>query len=303
MKTKPKRIKMNIVNNTKKGTRANRKRLTAQSLLRAIVYFIIVFIFTFPFLWMVLSSFKSSGEIFRYAFPLSWKTIFPPNPTFENFVAVFSEHKFGVNLANSIFVSLAQVLGSLLVCSFAAFALSRIKFRGRNAVMLLILITAMVPFEVILIPLFIVIRDLGIINSYLALILPAISSPFSVFLLRQSFADLPKDFDEAAVVEGANLFQIYWHIILPNSKSSLITVALLGFMNSWNSFLWPLIVLQDPKKQMIQVALASFTNPSELPAWGEIFAAATIATVPVLILFITLQKYYIQGFVLSGIKG
>jgi multiple sugar transport system permease protein/putative chitobiose transport system permease protein len=185
----------------------------------------------------------------------------------------------------------------------AAFVFARLRFSGQNILFSMILLSAMIPFEVIMIPLYIVIRIMHLQNTYWSLFLPWIAYPFGIFLLRQAIIEIPRDFDEAAMVEGASLPQIFWYVILPNIRPALVTVALLTFLFSWNAFLWPLIVMQDADKQLIQVALASFTVPSELPAWGEIFAAASVATLPVLILFLTLQRYYIKGVVLSGIKG
>jgi multiple sugar transport system permease protein/putative chitobiose transport system permease protein len=252
---------------------------------------------------MVFSSFKTTEEIFRYTYPFTWKTLFPPNPTFENYVSVFMRWRFGRKLLNSIFVASAQVIGTLATCSLAAYVFGRMRFPGRDALFGLVLLGAMIPFEVIMIPLYLVVRSIDLQNTYWALFLPWLAYPFGIFLLRQAFMEIPRDYDEAAIVEGANHFQIFWHVILPNTRSALVTVSLMTFLFSWNQFLWPLIVMQDQNKQLVQVALASFTVPSELPAWGEIFAAATVTTLPVLILFLVLQRYYIEGVVMSGIKG
>lgn len=268
-----------------------------------LVVLLVITIFLLPFLWMILSSFKTTAEIFRYTYPFSWKTLIPPEPTLENFVSIFVRWKFGRKLLNSVLVSSAQVVGTLATCSLAAFVFGRLRFKGRDALFAVVLLSAMIPFEVIMIPLYLVVRSLEIQNTYWALFLPWLAYPFGIFLLRQAFMEIPRDFDEAAMVEGANLFQIFWYVILPNTRPAMVTVALMTFLFSWNQFLWPLIIMQDADKQLVQVALASFTVPSELPAWGEIFAAASVATIPVLILFLALQRYYIRGVVMSGIKG
>jgi ABC-type glycerol-3-phosphate transport system permease component len=176
-------------------------------------------------------------------------------------------------------------------------------FRGRDLIFAIIMITAMMPFEAIIVPLYMVMRSLELTNSYFALFLPWIANPFGIFLLRQTFIEIPRDYDEAAKVEGASYFQIFWHIILPNSRPALVTLALISFLLSWNSFMWPLIVMHDPDKQLIQVAIATFTQPGELPKWGNIFAGATAATIPILIIFLALQRYYVRGVVMSGVKG
>lgn len=272
-------------------------------LFNMIVFLIIIAIFLLPFVWMVFSSFKTTPEIFRYTYPFSWKTLFPPNPTLANYFSIFVRWDFGQKLLNSILVSSAQVIGTLLTSSLAAYVFARLNFKGRDLLFGIILLSAMIPFEVIMIPLFLVVKSFGMQNTYWALFLPWLAYPLGIFLLRQAFLEIPRDFDEAAMVEGASLPQIYWHIILPNARPAMVTVSLLTFLFSWNAFLWPLIIMQDADKQLVQVALASFSVPSEIPAWGEIFAAATITTLPVLILFLALQRYYIRGVVMSGIKG
>lgn len=264
---------------------------------------VVISVFIFPYAFMVLSSFKPNEDVFRYAYPLSWKTIIPPSPTLENYPDVFLANNFSRKLLNSLLVSLAQVLGTLVVCSLAAFAFSRYQYRGRDILFAAFVLTALVPFEVMMIPLFSIIRNLNLQNTYWAYFLPWIASPFGILLLRQAFIEVPKDLDDAALIEGASKFQVFWHVILPNTKPSLITLSLFSFISSWNSFLWPLIVVQDPKKQLVQVAIASLFKPHEYPNWGGIFAAASISTIPVLIIFLMLQRYYVEGVVLSGIKG
>lgn len=264
---------------------------------------LVTFLFIAPYLWMIFSSFKSTADIFRYSFPVTWKTFLPPDPTVANYVQVFVRWGFAQKLFNSLFVAVCQVIGTLAVCSLSAFIFARVRFRGKNLLFALVMLTAFVPFEITIIPLYMVVRELGLQNTYASLYLPWVASAFGIFLLRQAFVEIPKELEDAAMVEGASLFQIFRHVILPNARPTLITLALVNFLWSWNSFLWPLIVMQDAKKQVIQVGIATFTIPTELPAWGDIFAAASVATVPVLILFLVLQRYYIRGVVLSGMKG
>ena len=145
-----------------------------------------------------------------------------------------------------------------------------------------------------MIPLFGVVRNLRLQNTYWAYFLPWIASPFGILLLRQAFIEVPRDLDDAAIVEGASKFQVFWHVILPNTKSSIITLSLISFITSWNAFLWPLIVVQDQKKQLVQVAIASLFKPHEYPNWGSIFAAASISTLPVLLVFLFMQRHYVR---------
>ncbi len=256
-----------------------------------------------PYEWTFTSAFKPDKDIFRYAYPISWKTFWPPNPTIQNFVKVFRDWKFGRNLMNSLIAAVLQMTGTLVVSSLAAFTLTRVRWKASGFVFALIMLVALVPFEVIIVPLYVVVRTLGWTRSFLVLFVPWIASPFGIFQLRQAFIEIPKDFDEAAMIEGAKPFQIFWYVILPNAKSSLVTLALMSFLASWNSFMWPLIALQDVSKQVIQVAIATFSLPYNDPAWGAIFAGATLGTVPVLILFIALQRYYVRSAVMSGLKG
>ncbi len=256
-----------------------------------------------PYEWMFTSAFKTDGEIFRYAYPISWKTFWPPNPTLENFVKVFRDWKFGRNLMNSVIAALAQMSGTVVISSLAAFALTRMKWKGSNLVFGIIMLVALVPFEVIMVPLYVVVRSLRLTRNFLVLFVPWIASPFGIFQLRQAFAEIPRDFDEAALIEGASPFQIFWNVILPNTKSSLVTLSLMSFLWSWNAFMWPLIAMQDVTKQVIQVAIATFTLPYQLPEWGAIFAGATLGTLPVLILFVLLQRYYVRSALMSGLKG
>jgi ABC-type glycerol-3-phosphate transport system permease component len=179
---------------------------------------------------------------------------------------------------------------------------ARLRFPGRDILFGIVMLTALIPLDVLMIPLYIVIRSLDLQSTYWALFLPWIANPFGIFLLRQAFIEIPRDLDEAALVDGASLYQVFWHVILPNSRAALATLALMSFLWSWNAFLWPLIVMQDANKQVVQVAIATFTIPQELPAWGQIFAASSVATVPILIVFIALQRYYIRGVVISGMK-
>lgn len=260
------------------------------------------FVFLLPFVWMFLTSFKPTSEVFQYTFPLSWKTFIPPNPTLENYGSIFSTWGFHRYLINTLIVAASQMLGACLFSSLAAYVFARIQFRGRSLVFALTMLTAFVPFDVIVVPLYVVMRSLNLVSTYMALFLPNIFTPFGIFLMRQAFLEIPREFDEAAVIEGASPFAIFWHIILPNARPALITLALIQFMFSWNNFIWPLVIMQNPQKQVIQVALANFRTIANFPLFGELFAGATVATVPILILFFALQRYFIRGMLMSGMK-
>lgn len=264
---------------------------------------IVIFVlFVTPFVWMVASAFKSQNDIFKDLFPLSIWTFLPNQPTLDNFASVLGERGLGKNLLNSAIVAVAQVVLTAVVCSMAAFAFARLHFWGRDPLFGLVLIAALIPFEVNMVPLYQVVRGMGLQSTYWALFLPWIANPFGIFLLRQAFLEVPRDYEDAAFIDGASHLQVFWHVILPLARPALVTLVLLTFLWSWNAFLWPLIVMQDPSKQVVQVAIAGFNAPEVIPAWGDIFAASTVATLPVLALFLALQRHYIRGMALSGMK-
>ena len=262
----------------------------------------VVVVFATPFVWMFGSAFKTQGDIFSHAYPLSWETIIPSRPTFDNFASVIFGRGIGRNFLNNIIVAAAQVVLTVAVCAMAAFVFARMRFRGRDALFGLVVFSALIPFEATMIPLFQVMGSLELRSTYFSLFLPWIANPLGIFLLRQAFIEVPREYEEAAIVEGASRFQVFWNIVLPMSRPALITLTLLTFLWSWNSYLWPLIVMQDPSKQVIQVAIASFSAPEQLPAWGDIFAASALATIPVLSVFLLLQRYYVRGVAMSGLK-
>jgi multiple sugar transport system permease protein len=280
-------------------------RILPQRQSLVLVAFLCSLIFIFPFAWMILTSFKSSSDVFRYASPLTWGTFFPPEPTLNSYRTIFGEaYQFQRNLINSLIVASGQVASTTVICSLAAFVFARISFWGRDQLFALVLLTAFIPLEVTVVPLYLVMRRLDLTSSYFALFLPFVFSPFGVFLLRQAFLDIPRELDEAARIDGAGWLAIYWHVILPNAVPALVTQALIQFMWSWNNFLWPLVVMEDPNKKVAQVAIAAFTEAgSNRPLWGELFASSSAATIPVLIVFFILQRYYVRGVLMSGLKG
>lgn len=260
--------------------------------------------FVVPFLWMFLAAFKPQAEIFQYVYPLSWKTFIPQEWTLENFARLLAldPYPFTRYLGNSLFVALAVTAGSLVVNSMAAYAYARLDFPFRNLLFVLSLATVIVPFEAFAIPLYLEMRTFDWVNSYKALIIPWIANGAGIFLLRQFFLDIPRDLIEAARIDGCSHIGAFARIVLPNSVPALITFALIRFQASWDSFFWPLIVAPSPEKRVVQVAIATFTTEVQTQ-WGLTFAASTLATLPILLLFLFLQRYYVQGVLMSGIKG
>jgi ABC-type glycerol-3-phosphate transport system permease component len=258
--------------------------------------------FALPFIWMVSSSFKPFDEIMQNVFPLTWKTFVPVQPTFQNFVEIFTQQDFGQYFFNSLLVAFAQIVGTLFISAPAAFALSRMSFRGRDVLFGIIVATMLIPFDVVVVPLFITVRDLHLQDTYWALFLPFVFNPFAIFLLRQAFTEVPRELDEAATIDGANLGQIFWNVVLANSKPALITLAMVTFLYSWNAFFWPLVVMQSDSRQVVSVFIGKQIT-LQMSYWGRMFAACTVASIPVIGVFMWLQRYYVRGIATTGLKG
>lgn len=271
---------------------------------RYLIMTVVALIFIIPFVWMFLAAFKPQEEIFQYIYPVGWKTFIPQTWTLENFQRLLDldPYPFTRYLGNSVFVAVSVTLGSLVVNSMAAYAFARLRFPGRDLLFILSLATVMVPFEAFAIPLYLEMRTFDWVNSYKALIIPWIANGAGIFLLRQFFLDIPRDLIEAARIDGCSHLSAFWRIVIPNSVPALITFALIRFQASWDAFFWPLIVAPSPEKRVVQVAVATFTTEVQTQ-WGLTFAASTLATLPILLLFLFLQRYYVQGVVMSGMKG
>lgn len=274
-----------------------------RSLFVVAVILAIVCCFLAPYAWIVSSSFKNQLTVFADVTPLSWRAFLPVGGTLENYNTLFQRTNVLTALLNTAIVAGGQVLLTLFLCAMAAYALTRISFPGAKIVFVLILLTFLLPIEALMVPLYQVVSGLGLSNTLVGVLIPWVASPFGLFLLKQAFEELPAELEDAARIDGAGHVRIFWSIVLPNVKVPLLTLGLITFLFSWNSFLWPLVIVQDPARQVIQVAIAQQGSPTQLPNWGETFAGATVATLPLIILFLLLQKYFTQGMATSGIKG
>ncbi|WP_454855090.1 carbohydrate ABC transporter permease [Rhizobium binxianense] len=274
-----------------------------RKLLVALVILLIVCCFLAPYAWIVASSFKNQLTLFGDVTPLSWRAFFPVQGTIENYISLFERTNVLTALLNTAIVAGGQVALTLLLCSMAAYSLTRIRFPGAKIVFVLILLTFLLPIEALMVPLYQVVSGLGLSNTLLGIMIPWVASPFGLFLLKQAFEELPVELEDAARIDGAGHIRIFFSIVLPNVKVPMLTLGLITFLFSWNSFLWPLVIVQDPARQVIQVAIAQQGSPTQLPNWGETFAGATVATLPLILLFLMLQKYFTQGMTTSGIKG
>lgn len=250
-----------------------------------------------PFLWMISTSLKADQYV------LSMPPQFFPQPlTISSYVRLFELFPMGRMFFNSLIVAVLSTLGQLLTSSMAAYAFARIPFKGSGILFMGYLATLMIPFQVTIIPLFILMRYLGWINTYQGLILPGVFSAFGTFLLRQFFLSIPRALDEAAIIDGASHFTVYWHIILPLARPALATLAVFAFMASWNAFLWPLFIVRDLELMTLPVGLASL-HGRWLTQWNLVMAGTVITVLPMLIVYLFAQKQFVRGVVLSGIKG
>lgn len=275
------------------------------------VNFLLVFLFIFPILFMIMSSFKPNAQIFQDL--RSFRAFLPVGDlSLNNYQAVFEKSKFLRFLLNSIFVSLTTIILALIVNSMMAYALSRLKWRGQRLILAIIIATLIIPGETTIMPLLLLVSKLpsfsltegfkqGWLNSYQVQIVPFIVSAFSIFLFYQFFRDIPKDLDEAALVDGASRFQIYRKIIVPNSGPVFATVTILTFIGAWNAFLWPIMTVQSEDLRPVMVGMQYFFQQDT--EWGEVMAYATLITIPVLILFLVFQRSFVQSIATTGIKG
>lgn len=249
-----------------------------------------------PFLWMISTSLKAPGSVLTIP-----PEIIPVSPTLESYRQVADTIPIVRMAANSLIVTVATVALQLTTCALSAYAFSRMRWRGRDALFIFYLITLMVPGQVTIAPLFILIAELGWINSYQALILPAATSAFGTFLLRQAMVTIPREYEEAAFLDGATHWTVFRTIILPMSRASLATLAVFAAMGAWNDFLWPLIVLNDPARMTLPVGLALLQG-RYVSDWNMIMAGAVISVVPIIVAFFAAQRAFVNGMVSSGLK-
>ncbi|MER3417544.1 MAG: sugar ABC transporter permease [Chloroflexota bacterium] len=254
-------------------------------------------LFVLPFVWMVLSSLKSAGELLRVP-----PTFLPADPRWENYGRVLQTVPFVQFYLNSTIMTTGRVLGQLLLCSLAGFAFARLRFPGRDGLFIALLISLMVPAATTLVPNFIIVRQLRWVDTFQGLIVPTLFSAFGTFMLRQYFLTVPRDYQDAAVIDGANPLQIYWHIFLPLARPALAAFGLLVALWSWNDFLWPLIVSNRTDTQVLSVGIALFSNRAGTDT-PLMMAAATMSIVPMLVIFFAVQRHLVEGIALGGIKN
>ncbi len=258
----------------------------------------IAFLMLFPLLWLISTAFKSPAEnIFQFP-----PQLIPIQPTFENFVTVWQTNPFGQYLFNSILVAFLTVTLNLLFCSLAAYPLARLNFAGRETIFAAIVSTIMIPFQIVMIPLYILTVQIGLRNSYLGIIFPSLASAFGIFLLRQAFQGVPKELEEAGRMDGCSELGIWWFVMLPAIRPALVTLAIFVFIGSWSDFLWPLIVVDRPEYYTLPVGVAMLAGTFSLD-WRLIAAGSVISIAPILLFFLFMQRYIVQTESGSGVKG
>lgn len=250
-----------------------------------------------PFLWMILGAFKTQGELL--ADPPTW---LPEQPTLANFRGLFDRLSFPQYFFNSTLVAVVVTVGNIVFCSMLGYALAKIDFPGRTWLFRLVLGTLMVPGMVTFVPLFVLVSNLGLVNTFPGLFLPFLVGPFGVFLMRQFISGLPDELLDAARVDGAGELRIFTRVVMPLSMPAVATLGILTFLGSWNSFLWPLVVATTEDKYTLPVALALYSVGQNSTEYGLLLAGATVVVIPVLLVFLAFQRYFVQGIAMTGIK-
>ncbi|NMF63844.1 carbohydrate ABC transporter permease [Brasilonema octagenarum] len=273
--------------------------LKIQNRLLIYVPLVVIAVLTlFPLFWLISTALKSSTEnIFQS--PLQ---LLPSQPTIENFVNVWQTNPFGQYLFNSTLVAVLTVCLNLIFCALAAYPLARLSFPGRDWIFLAIVCTIMIPFQIVMIPLYILTVQLGLRNTYLGIIFPDLASAFGIFLLRQAFMSVPKEMEEAARMDGCSELGIWWHVMIPAIRPALVTLSIFVFIASWSDFLWPLIVIQDENLYTLPLGVAKLAGTFSLN-WRLVAAGSVISIAPVLLLFLFLQRYIVPTETASGVKG
>ena len=274
--------------------------MTRFSPLRAFLILLIALAFFIPLWWVTISAFRPGDAIFRYLSELSIWMILPRNPTLDGVIELWHS-EFARAIFNSVFVSILTVTFGLMVCSAAAFALSVIDFRGRNAVFTMMVVSFLIPFDAIALPLFNILRGAQLQNTYTGLILPGIGNGLAVFLLRQFFLGVPRELHEAAMIDGLGWFGVFWRIYLPVSRHALVSAGLILFIFQWQAYLWPLLIAPAPDYKVAAVAIAQFSTTFEI-RYDLIFAAAFFISMVPMVILVGFQRFFAASVASTGGK-
>ncbi|HPZ18404.1 MAG TPA: carbohydrate ABC transporter permease [Fervidobacterium sp.] len=266
-----------------------------------VVYYVVMIVLSFfmvlPLFWMITTSLKDTGAL--TAIPIEW---IPKKVTFDSFRKLFEIFPFGKAFLNSVIVSVSITIVNVFSACMAAYVFAKIPFKGRELLFGIFLVTMMIPGSVTLIPNYLILRSFHLLNSYLGLILPSFFNIFGIFMLRQSMRQIPDDFIDAAVIDGASQWRIFFNVIIPLSRPMIATLFVITFMGAWNDYLWPLIVLTDKSKMTLPVAL-SMLNGQYSTEYNLLMAGALISIVPIIIVYAFAQRYFEEGLTAGGLKG
>ncbi|MFY8150096.1 MAG: carbohydrate ABC transporter permease [Prochlorococcaceae cyanobacterium] len=251
-----------------------------------------------PLLWLVSTSLKGPAEDIFTSPPALW----PAQPSLQAYGRLFTENPLGVYLRNSAIVSALAVVANLLFCSLAAYPLARLRFAGRGLVLALVVATILIPFQVVMIPLYLLMVQIGLRNTLWALILPQAATAFGIFLLRQSFLGVPVELEEAARIDGCTPLGEWWNVMIPAARADLITLAMFVFIGTWSDFLWPLVILDDPALYTLPLGLQQLASSFSLD-WRLVAAGSVVSILPVLVLFLALQRYILPNASADAVKG
>ncbi len=281
---------------------ARKNKISRRRLVHTIFVYLCLTLLAFftviPFVWTLSTSLKGPNETL-YSFPPKF---IPQNPTLNSYKVVWTTLPIPRYFFNSVILAIFQVSLPVILCSLAAFPLARMNFKGKNFVFMVIMATMMIPGDITMIPIYIILTKLGLLGSRLGVILPSAAGAFGIFLMRQAFMGIPKEIEDSAFIDGTNTWQMWRYIMFPMVKPNIATFSILRFINSWNAFLWPLLVFTDPKMYPLTVGLynlrGAFVTNTRLVAAGTI-----IALIPIMVIFVVFQRYFIQGAYSSAVKG
>jgi multiple sugar transport system permease protein len=274
-----------------------RRRVTLGQVLIYALAIVIGLVMLTPFIWMLSASLKLNRDVFT--FPIQW---IPAEPRWQNYVDIWTKIPLALFVWNTAKITIAVTILQLLTSSFAAYAFAKLRFPGRDALFLGYIATIAMPWQVYMVPQFLLMRELGLHNTHMALILLQAFTAFGVFLMRQFYQSIPDELCEAARIDGMNEYQIWWRIMLPLSKPALSTLTIFTFVSTWNDFLGPLIYLTKTELKTIQIGLRMFISQYSAE-YGLIMAASVVALIPVLVVFLALQRFFVEGIATSGLKG
>ncbi|EGP5594609.1 ABC transporter permease [Enterococcus faecium] len=274
----------------------SRKAVSGKKIIRTISMLVILLVIAFPFLWLIISSFKHEKDII--SFP---PRIFADSYTLDNYIKVWTTIPLLDYIKNTVIFAGGTVITSVFFDSLAGYAFARMRFKGKSVLFYFILLTMMIPFQVFMIPLFIEVNLLGMLDTYAGLIIPRMTTAFGIFMMRSFFITLPDSLEEAARIDGLSEFNIFLKIMLPLSKPTLLSLGIFTLMNSWNDLLYPLILTSSSKMRTLPAGLALFTGQN-ISFYGPVMAGTVISMLPLLVVYIFAQKYFVQGTAMSGMK-